>query len=224
MLTDSTSISSDADLTAISELASFGFLGYPVLQAADIAVHGGDFVPVGQDQVAHLEMSREIVRRFNDLYGADTLTEPKPLLTEIPKVPGLDGRKMSKSYGNAIELGEETESARKKTMSMFTDPNKKRADDKGNPDGCVVFSFHKIYNPDFKAREAECRAGTIGCVNCKKHVFTFIEKHLTEFRAKRAQYENNPQLVDDILARGNAAANKSAEAAMKAVRKAMKLS
>jgi len=223
-LNESAGMGADAELAAASELASFGFLGYPVLQAADIAVHGGDFVPVGQDQVAHVEMSREIVRRFNDLYGADTLTEPKPLLTEIPKVPGLDGRKMSKSYGNAIELGEETESARKKVMCMFTDPNKKRADDKGNPDGCVVFSFHKIYNPDFKTREAECKAGSIGCVNCKKHMFTFMEKQLSDFRAKRAQYENNPGLVDEILARGNAAANASAEETMKAVRKAMKFS
>jgi len=156
----------------LSEIASFGFLGYPVLMATDILAHGAKFVPVGQDQVVHLEIARDIARRFNDTYGADILTEPKPLLTQIPKVPGLDGRKMSKSYNNTIELGEDVESVRKKVMTMFTDPNKKRATDPGNPEGCTVFAFHKIYNQNMAAVEAACKAGSTGCVACKKQLFS----------------------------------------------------
>ncbi|MFA5162574.1 MAG: tryptophan--tRNA ligase [Elusimicrobiales bacterium] len=221
-LNQSAGIGGDAELAAASELASFGFLGYPVLQAADISVHGGEVVPVGQDQVAHIEISREIARKFNDLYGA-VLPEPQPLLSQVPKVPGTDGRKMSKSYGNAIEMCEAADSAQKKVMAMFTDPGKKRANDKGNPDGCVVFAFHKICNPDFKTREGECREGAIGCVNCKKHLFTFMEQQLAGFREKRKPYESDPQLADKILAEGGKKARASASETMKLVRKAMKL-
>jgi len=221
-LNESAGLGNDAELAAASELASFGFLGYPVLMASDIVVHRGDFVPVGMDQMAHLDITRDIVRRFNDLYGAK-LPEPQPLLSVTPKVPGLDGRKMSKSYGNAIEMAESADSAQKKVMTMFTDPNKKRANDKGNPDGCVVFSFHKIYNPDFNTRRAECCEGSVGCVNCKKQLYALMEGHLSDFREKRKPYEQDPNLAEDILRHGKEKARASAAETMNIVRKAMKL-
>jgi len=201
----------DEALAAASEMAS------------DILVHGSDFVPVGQDQLAHLEISRDIVRRFADLYGKGVLREPKPLLTRIPKVPGLDGRKMSKSYGNAIELSETAQSLQKKVARMFTDPGKKRADDKGNPEGCVVFAFHKIYNPDFKTCEDSCRAGSTGCVACKKQLASLVEAQLGVMRERRARFDREPALVDKILEQGNARARQSAAKTLEAVRTAMKL-
>ena len=223
-LNESAGLGGDESLAAASELASYGFLGYPVLQTADIAAHGGTLVPIGQDQLAHLEISRDIVRRFGDLYGKGVLQEPRPLLTEVPKVPGLDGRKMSKSYGNAIELSETPESLGKKVSRMFTDPNKKRADDKGTPSGCVVFAFHKIYNPDYKSCEAQCLYGTTGCVNCKRQLSGFIETQLGEMRDRRERFEKDPALVDKILEQGNERARQSAAKTLRAVRTAMKLS
>lgn len=207
----------------LSEMSSFGFLGYPVLMATDILIHKAQYVPVGQDQIAHLEIARDIARRFADIYKSDALVEPKPLLTSVPKVLGLDGRKMSKSYGNTIELGEDVESVRKKIMAMFTDPNKKRATDPGNPDGCSVFAFHKIYNPEHAKRADECRAGALGCVACKKHLFELMEGSLKEFNERRAYYAANTQVLQDIVHSGAQAASKSAQKTLDEVKKAMNL-
>lgn len=207
----------------LSEMSSFGFLGYPVLMATDILIHKAAYVPVGQDQTAHVEIARDISRRFNDLYGCEVLKEPKPLFTPIPKVPGLDGRKMSKSYGNTIELGEAPESVRKKVMSMFTDPNKQRANDPANPDGCTAFAFHKIYNPNFATRAEECRAGALGCVACKKQLFEFMEKEITEFNKRREFYSKEEKLLSSILEKGAQEARENASKTLNEVRKIMKL-
>ena len=207
----------------LSEMSSFGFLGYPVLMATDILIHKAAYVPVGQDQTAHMEIARDIARRFNDIYDTDALIEPKPLFTSVPKVPGLDGRKMSKSYGNTIELGEEPQAVRKKVMSMFTDPNKQKANDPANPDGCTVFAFHKIYNPDFEKRAEECRAGALGCVACKKHLFELMEKEITEFNQRRNFYAKDEALLEKILKRGAEAARESASKTLAEVKKVMKV-
>jgi tryptophanyl-tRNA synthetase len=198
-----------------------GFLGYPVLQTADIALYGAELVPVGQDQLPHLEISREIVRRFNGLYG-ETLTEPKPILTPQAKVPGLDQRKMSKSYGNAVDLFETAESLAPKVMSAYTDPLKARAKDPGHPEGCTVFAYHKLYSDFAGRREGECRAGAIGCVACKKELLQSMEKPFSEFRERRARFDK-PGLVEELLAAGSAKARAAAEDTMGKVRKAMNL-
>jgi len=207
----------------LSEMSSFGFLGYPVLMATDILIHKAQYVPVGVDQSAHLEIAREIARRFKDIYGSSVLVEPQPLFTSVPKVPGLDGRKMSKSYGNAIYLGEEPESVRKKIMTMFTDPNKKRANDPGNPDGCTVFAFHKIYNPAADVRAQECRQGALGCVACKKHLFELMEGDLKQFNEKRKYYEHNDKLLKEVVQKGAEEAKASAQKTLDEVKKVMNL-
>ncbi len=207
----------------LSEIASFGFLGYPVLMATDILLHRAQLVPVGQDQVVHLEIAKDIARKFADMYGADILIEPKPLLTQIPKVLGLDGRKMSKSYGNTIELGEDIESVRKKVMAMFTDPNKKKANDPANPDGCSVFAFHKIYNPNAAERAKECRAGSLGCVQCKKDLFSFMEPQITAFNNRRAEIAKDSAYVDNILKEGAAKACAHAQETLDKINEAMRL-
>jgi len=219
-LTEKMAELSEAEL---SELSSFGFLGYPVLMATDILIHKALYVPVGQDQTAHLEITRDIARKFKDIYGEEIFVEPKPLFTNVPRVPGLDGRKMSKSYGNAVEMGEDVESARKKVMSMFTDPNKKKAADPGNPDGCVVYAFHKIYNPDCEKRCRECRAGTIGCVACKKHLFELMEPELKTFNERRKVFAADKGAVEKFLTAGAQEARASAQATLSEVKKAMRL-
>jgi len=205
------------------ELADFGFLGYPVLMATDILLQSGDYVPVGQDQVVHIEIARDIARRFNDVYKENALKEPKPLLTKIPKVPGLDNRKMSKSYGNTIELGDDVESVQKKVMSMFTDPNKKRATDPGNPEGCTVYAFHKIYNQNAAAVEAACKAGETGCVACKKQLFELMRPEIEKFSAARKVYAGDIAQVEKILKTGAQAARENAQPLLKKVKTLMKL-
>lgn len=203
------------------ELRTLGFLGYPVLQTADIVLYGAQLVPVGQDQLPHIEISREIVRRFNGLYGA-VLTEPAPVVTPQAKVPGLDNRKMSKSYGNAVDLFETAESLAPKVMSAYTDPKKVRAKDPGHPEGCVVFAYHRLYSDFADRREAECRAGSIGCVACKKELAASMEKPFSEFRSRRAAFDK-PGLVEELLAAGGAKARAAAEETMSQVRKAMNI-
>src|SRR5438309_7211438 len=206
------------------DLNTYGFLGYPVLQTADVAIYGADAVPVGQDQVAHLELSREIVRKFNHHYGP-VLVEPHPYLTDVPKILGLDGRKMSKSYGNAVELGEDPESARKRIMVAVTDPARKRRHDPGHPEICPIYWLHRAYSPPERVElvDRECRSAGIGCVDCKKMLLENLLPVLEKHRAARAALERQPGQVDALVRLGTEKARKVAEETMQTVRAAMKL-
>jgi tryptophanyl-tRNA synthetase len=206
------------------DLSTFGFLGYPVLMASDIIVYKATRVPVGHDQLPHLEITREITRRFNYLYG-EVFPEPAALLTENPKVLGLDGRKMSKSYGNAIFLSETAEETGKKIMSMVTDVQRPRRTDPGEPDRCVAFSLHRLYTPeDERARIVkECRGAEIGCVDCKKILARNVVAELAPFRERRRELATQPELVEQVLAEGNRRASAEAARTMQEVRKAIKL-
>ena len=209
-----------------NESKTFGFLGYPVLQAADILLYRGSRVPVGQDQLPHVEISREIVRRFNGVYG-EVLTEPQPLLTPTPKIPGTDGRKMSKSYGNTVDIYETKDSLEGKVMSMYTDKTKIRANDPGhpepcpeNPPGCVVYALHKLYTQGWENIGEDCRAGRLGCVADKKNLLQSLDGPFAEFRRAR---EGVSGKVDDILAEGAKKARAVAVRTLDQVRRAMRL-
>jgi tryptophanyl-tRNA synthetase len=206
------------------DLATFGFLGYPVLMTADIALYRADSVPVGKDQESHLEICRELVRRFNGLYG-DVFPEPKALFTATPKVPGLDGRKMSKSYGNTIALSDSAEEVTKKVMSMVTDPARARRADPGNPENCNLFPFHQLYSPpdEVAVVDLECRTAARGCVDCKKHLIRNMNAALEPVRQKRAEIDRQPGFVRDVLATGNAKAEALAKETMQRVSDAMGL-
>jgi tryptophanyl-tRNA synthetase len=204
------------------EIATHGFLGYPVLQAADILLYKADAVPVGEDQLSHLELCQEIARRYNNLFGP-LFPEPKALLGRSPRVPGLDGRKMSKSYGNAVEVEDGGTVLTGKIARMYTDPKKIRADDPGHPEGCVVYALHKIYNPDAALREAECREGRIGCVACKKHLGSLLEPALAPIRAKRREMESQKGLVEKVIEEGSARARGVARSTLASVYAAMGL-
>jgi tryptophanyl-tRNA synthetase len=185
-------------------VATLGFLGYPVLQTADISLYKASRVPVGEDQLSHLELAREIVRRFNSLYGP-VFPEPKALLTETPRLLGLDGRKMSKSYGNTIDIAEEPESVRQKVMAMFTDPARQRLKDPGNPDKCNVFSYHKFFEaPAAEIDEIDhgCRAATIGCTECKTRLADRILAVLDPIRTRREALLAEPGRIEAILEDG----------------------
>lgn len=208
---------------ADEDISSFGFLGYPVLMSSDILIHKAGLVPVGQDQTAHVEIARDIARRFKDIYGEEVFVEPKPLYSKVVKLPGLDGHKMSKSYHNTIDLGEELDSVRKKIMTMFTDPNKKRANDPADPEGCVVFAFHKIYNPAAAQRCEECKTGALGCVACKKQLFELMEPELQGFLDRRKTFESDKAQLQAILHGGAEAARASAAATLKQVKRVMKI-
>jgi tryptophanyl-tRNA synthetase len=209
---------------AAKDLSTFGFLGYPVLMAADIILYKATRVPVGQDQIPHLEITREIARRFNYLYG-EVFPEPEALLTETPKVLGLDGRKMSKSYGNAIFLSESDEETRKKVLSMVTDTNRVRRSDPGEPDRCVAFSLNNIYLSEAQKAEiyAACRGAQIGCVECKKLQAEALVSALAPFRAKRAELEARPGLATEVLAEGSRKASAEAKKTMAEALAALKL-
>ena len=206
------------------DLSTFGFLGYPVLMAADIILYKSSKVPVGHDQLPHLEITREIARRFNHLYG-EVFPEPEALLTEMPKVLGIDGRKMSKSYGNAIYLSESAEETRKKVMSMVTDVQRPRRADPGEPDRCVAYSLNKAYIPAEKRAEIEvaCRGAQIGCVDCKKIQAQYLVETLAPFRARREELTADPSLVRDVLASGSRKAAEEAARTMQEVRTALKI-
>ena len=210
------------------DLTTYGFLGYPVLQAADILIYKGDFVPVGEDQVPHVELTREIARRFNQFYGkpVPVLPEPQPFLTPTPKLPGTDGRKMSKSYGNTILLTDAEPVVRQKLKTMVTDPARVRRTDPGNPDLCPVGDLHKIFSSqETMARVNEgCRSAGIGCIECKGWAADALLKVLLPIQERRKKYEENPRLAWDILMTGTAKAAKVAEATMKEVRSAMGMS
>jgi tryptophanyl-tRNA synthetase len=208
------------------DLGTHGFLGYPVLQTADIAIYRANLVPVGEDQASHLEISREIVRRFNGLYG-EVFPEPRALFTPTPKVNGIDGRKMSKSYGNTIGITEAADSVREKVMAMVTDPARARRADPGNPENCNLFPFHELYSPPAEVAvvDVECRTAARGCVDCKKHLIGNLNAALEPFRQKRAELvASSTDIVRDVLHAGDAAARVAAEATMERVRAAVKLS
>ncbi|HZZ84499.1 MAG TPA: tryptophan--tRNA ligase [Anaeromyxobacteraceae bacterium] len=206
------------------DLNLYGFLGYPVLMTADVVLYKANAVPVGVDQIPHLELSREIVRRFNFHFG-EVFPEPKPLLTEAAKVLGTDGRKMSKSYGNAIDLGESAESTTKKIMGMVTDPARKRRQDPGNPDVCGIFDLHKIYStPETIAwSNAGCRSAGIGCVDCKRKLFERLGPDQERLREKRESLLARPGDVDELIQLGTGKARAVAQRTMAEVREAMKL-
>ena len=200
------------------DLHNLGFLGYPVLQAADIMIYKAHAVPVGEDQLPHLELTREIVRRFNNFYG-DIFPEPQARLTKSARVPGIDARKMSKSYGNSISIAEDAAVIKQKVQKMFTDPQKIRANDPGHPEGCVVFAFHSIFNPEGKQREVECKNSQIGCVACKAQLVSLMDKAMEPLREKRNSILKDKNLVDDILSAGNKKAKAFAQQTMSEVRK-----
>ena len=207
------------------ESVTYGFLGYPVSQAADITTFEGELVPVGEDQEPLIEQCREIVRKFNKIYG-EVLVEPKIVLSEGKRIKGLDGNeKMGKSLGNAIYLSDSEEEITKKVMGAVTDPNRIKKDDLGNPDICMVAYYHKLFssNEEIETVCKECRAGERGCVACKKQLAKNIIEYLRPIREKRAYYEQHPELVDKILKEGTEKARKTAKETMKKVKKAMKL-
>jgi len=206
------------------DLSSFGFLGYPVLQAADIAIYRADFVPVGEDQVPHLELAREIIRRFNHLYGS-TLVEPQALLTEVKVLPGLDGRKMSKSYGNAVFMADDDETVRRKFMGAVTDPQRKRRDDPGRPEVCNIYAYHRLYTARQRLDEvdSECRRAGIGCVDCKKELIGSFFTVFGAIRERRRELAGRLEMVRQVLDAGAERARKESERTMQLVREAMKL-
>ena len=207
------------------ESVTYGFLGYPVSQAADITTFEGELVPAGEDQEPLIEQAREIVRKFNNIYG-DVLKEPQIVLSEGKRIKGLDGNeKMGKSLGNAIYLSDSEEEITKKVMSAITDPNRIKKDDLGNPDICMVAYYHKLFSSEEEVEEVcrECREGKRGCVGCKKQLAKNIIEFLRPIREKRAYYEEHPEIVDKILKEGTEKARKTAKETIKKVKKAMKL-
>ncbi len=204
-------------------LDSYGFLGYPLLQAADILVYRADFVPVGKDQLPHIELTREVARRFNGFYG-NVFPEPQAKLTKFADVPGTDGRKMSKSYDNIIALADTAEETAGKIKTMFTDPEKLRMGDPGHPETCPVYALHKVYTNQGLDEIAEtCRSGELGCVACKKHLTESINNALTPIREKRNDLIAHPDEVWDVLKDGANRARKRAVETMDIVRTAMRM-
>jgi tryptophanyl-tRNA synthetase len=214
---------------AKKDLGTYGFLGYPVLQSADILIYKGDLVPVGEDQVAHVELTREIARRFNQFYklqGVEVFPEPQALKTKAAKLPGTDGRKMSKSYGNTILLTDPEPMVRQKLKTMVTDPARVRRTDPGNPDVCPVGDLHKIFSDaEVNAKvNVGCRSAGIGCIECKSWAADSLVRILGPMQERRKKYEQNPRLAWDILEAGSERARKVAAGTMNQVREAMKMS
>ncbi len=209
------------------DLSSIGFLGYPLLQAADVAIYGARFVPVGEDQVAHLELAREVIRRFNKFYG-EALVEPQPLLTNFARLPGLDGdKKMSKSLGNTIHLSDSAEDVKKKVMRMYTDPKRVRADVPGTVEGNPVFVYHDAFNPDTAEVDdlkARYRAGKVGDVEVKTKLANALNAHLEPIRERRSAVLAKPDHLKEILVEGSRRARLVAVETMARVRDAMKIS
>ena len=218
-----TEIAQKKDL--FGESVTYGFLGYPVSQAADITCFEGELIPVGEDQLPLIEQCREIVRKFNSIYG-DVLVEPKEVLSSQKRIKGLDGNdKMGKSLGNAIYLSDSDEEITKKVMSAVTDPNRITKETKGNPDVCMVAYYHNLFTnkEDVKTVCEECKAGKRGCVACKKQLAQNIIDFLAPIKEKRKYYEERPELVDEILLEGTKKAQEVAKETMKKVKEAMKL-
>ena len=205
------------------DLSTYGFLGYPVLMASDILLYKANYVPVGIDQVPHLELAREIARRFNHLYG-QVFVEPEALLTEFPKVPGTDGRKMSKSYGNAVYLSDSPAQVTAKIKPMVTDPARVRRSDPGNPDVCPVFDLHKVFTPKDKRDtiiDPGCRTAGIGCLDCKEILLTHMLPALSPIYDRRQELATGPELVQEVLEDGCARAKKVAGETLAEAKEAM---
>ena len=203
------------------DLHNYGFLGYPVLMAADILLYKSDIVPIGEDQISHLEFTREIAKKFNNLYG-EFFIKPQERLTKTAKFLGLDGRKMSKSYDNSILLGENNDIIKDKVESMFTDPLKIKKNDVGHPYGCIVFSFNKVLNRDYKNREEECRTGKIGCVLCKKQLIEMLSEFMKPLSEKRKDIIANEAYLENIISTGCQKAIEIAQKTMKEIYKILK--
>lgn len=204
------------------DITTYGFLGYPCLQASDILMYMADYVPVGEDQLPHLELTREISRRFNHLYG-QTFPEPQPLLTKSKVLPGTDGRKMSKSYGNTISFSDTPEEVRKKVMNMVTDPARIHRTDPGHPEICPVFAFHKVFSEnEVDTIESQCRAGEIGCVQCKKKLAEKLAAFHTPIHEKRSSLLENEADLIDMVEKGSAKARLQAEQTMAKVRQSVR--
>lgn len=206
------------------EMNTYGFLGYPVLQAADILIYKAHFVPVGVDQLPHLELTREIGRRFDQFYG-EVFPEPQPLMTEYPKLPGTDGRKMSKSYNNCLYLSDTPEVITKKVMAMVTDPARVRRQDPGNPDVCPLFTLDKIFAPKEWCDHVnvECRRAGIGCVDDKKELLKHLLTYLNPMQERRKELAAHPEKVAEIIAEGSRKARVVAQKTLAEVVEAMKL-
>jgi len=205
------------------DISTYGFLGYPCLMTSDIIIYKSELVPVGEDQVPHVEITREMVRRFNYIYG-EIFPEPQPMLTKAKVLPGLDGRKMSKSYDNTILISESAEEVKRKVNAMITDPQRIKKDDPGHPEICTVYAYKKIFCPEeVEQVESDCKAGRIGCVQCKKALVDRLNEYLEPMRGRREQLVSNPNLVNEILEQGAQRARKIAEETMEEVRKSMKL-
>lgn len=210
---------------AEKDLSTLGFLSYPLLQTADVALYDGRFVPVGEDQVAHLELSREAVRRFAQFFG-DVLVEPQPLLTPVSRLPGLDNRKMSKSYGNAIDLSDDADSVLKKVRQMYTDPKRVRADIPGTVEGNPVFMYHDAFNPDLAEVDdlkARYRAGAVGDVEVKTKLARAMNTMLEPMRERRRVLLEHPERLTEIVVEGSRKARVVAQATMERVREAVRL-
>lgn len=206
------------------DINTHAFLGYPILQAADILLYKANFVPVGEDQLPHLELCREIVRRFHFIYKRKIFIEPKALLTSVPRFLGLDGRKMSKSYNNCIELSEEPESLKAKVLSMFTDPARKRRNDPGHPDVCNVFDYYSIFAPEEKARVSkECKGAKRGCRECKEQLLKILEAFIAPKREKKQKILKKKNYLKDILNEGRKKAEKAAAETINEVKEALKI-
>jgi len=213
------------DQISDKDLGTYGFLGYPLLQAADILIYKAHYVPVGVDQVPHVELTREVARRFNSLYR-EVLVEPDALLTEFPRIPGTDGRKMSKSYGNSIFLADTPEEITAKIKPMVTDPARQRRKDPGNPEVCPVYDLHRVFTPEAE-REAEivpgCTAAGIGCLDCKAILLKHALPVLVPISTRRAELARNPRAVAEILDAGSRRAQVVARATLEEVKAAMQI-
>lgn len=204
------------------DITTYGFLGYPVLMSSDILIYRADAVPVGEDQLPHLELTRELARRFNHLYNTDIMIEPQALLAKVKLLPGIDNRKMSKSYNNSISISASMEEVKEKVSQMVTDPARIRKDDPGHPEVCTVYTYHTFYNQDEKEEIAcNCRGGKIGCVACKKRLAEKMDRFIAPIREKRLELENNPAFVDDVLHEGTKKARIEVCKTMEMVREAM---
>ncbi len=207
------------------EISTHGFLGYPVLQAADILLYQAKKVPVGEDQLPHLELTRELARRFHHLYGKEIFVEPEGILTRVPRVPGLDGRKMSKSFENCIYISDSADVVEKKVKTMITDPARKKREDKGHPEVCPVFVFHELVNkPQTEVIAKECREALRGCSGCKKEMADRLNDFLEPIRAKRVLWEKRKEEIRKILDQGRQKAQQVASQTLQEVKRAMGIS